>query len=140
MKLLEKDLDAWELEQLLSGKYDNCGCRLTIMAGAGGTEAQDWALMLQRMYIRFFQRRGFKYKMVEEEVNCTSLALADRDDGEGELGVSSDFEAAVVQFSLTYYHFSEGSYQMICCTLSEIVRDDGRQENRYSFISPKNLA
>lgn len=38
------------------------------MAGAGGTEAQDWALMLQRMYLRFFQRRGFKYKIVEEEV------------------------------------------------------------------------
>lgn len=68
MQLLGRDLDAWELEQLLSGKYDNCGCRLTIMAGAGGTEAQDWALMLQRMYLRFFQRRGFKHKIVEEEV------------------------------------------------------------------------
>lgn len=68
MQLLERDLDTWELEQLLSGKYDNSGCRLTIMAGAGGTEAQDWALMLQRMYLRFFQRRGFKYRIVEEEV------------------------------------------------------------------------
>ena len=68
LHLLQRDLDTWELEQLLSGKYDNCGCRLTIMAGAGGTEAQDWALMLQRMYLRFFQRRGFKYKIVEEEV------------------------------------------------------------------------
>ncbi|CAN0340770.1 unnamed protein product, partial [Scytosiphon promiscuus] len=67
LNLLQGDLDSWELEQLLSGKYDNCGCRLTIMAGAGGTEAQDWAQMLQRMYLRFFQRRGFKYKMVEEE-------------------------------------------------------------------------
>lgn len=61
-------MDTWELEQLLSGTYDNCGCRLTIMAGAGGTEAQDWALMLQRMYVRFFQRRGFKHKIIEEEV------------------------------------------------------------------------
>lgn len=68
LHLLQRDLDSWELQQLLSGKYDNCGCRLTIMAGAGGTEAQDWAEMLQRMYMRFFQRRGFKYKMVEEEV------------------------------------------------------------------------
>ena len=60
----------------MSGKYDNCGCRLTIMAGAGGTEAQDWAQMLQRMYLRFFQRRGFKYKMVEEEVRCiNTLAI-----------------------------------------------------------------
>lgn len=38
------------------------------MAGAGGTEAQDWAQMLQRMYLRFFERRGFKYKIVEQEV------------------------------------------------------------------------
>ncbi|CAM9678984.1 unnamed protein product [Ascophyllum nodosum] len=65
--LLQRDLDSWELEHLLSGKYDKCGCRLTVMAGAGGTEAQDWALMLQRMYLRFFERRGFKYKIVEEE-------------------------------------------------------------------------
>lgn len=70
MQLLDRDLDSWELEQLLSGKYDNSGCRLTIMAGAGGTEAQDWALMLQRMYLRYFERRGFKYKIIEEEV-CT---------------------------------------------------------------------
>eukprot|EP00953_Heterococcus_sp_UTEX-ZZ885_P011481 6653-Heterococcus_DN1.PRE.1 len=42
------DLDAWELERLLSGKFDNAGCQMTIQAGAGGTEAQDWALMLQR--------------------------------------------------------------------------------------------
>lgn len=68
LELLQRDLDSWELEQLLSGKYDNSGCRLTIMAGAGGTEAQDWALMLQRMYLRFFERRGFKYRIVEEEV------------------------------------------------------------------------
>lgn len=68
LQLLQQDLDSWELEQLLSGKYDDCGCRLTIMAGAGGTEAQDWAQMLQRMYLRFFERRGFKYKIVEEEV------------------------------------------------------------------------
>lgn len=66
--LLQRDLDAWELEQLLSGKYDDCGCRLTIMAGAGGTEAQDWALMLQRMYVRFFQRRGMKHRIVAQEV------------------------------------------------------------------------
>ncbi|CAN0460844.1 unnamed protein product, partial [Ascophyllum nodosum] len=65
--LFQRDLDSWELEQLLSGKYDKCGCRLTVMTGAGGTEAQDWALMLQRMYLRFFERRGFKYKIVEEE-------------------------------------------------------------------------
>lgn len=39
------------------------------MAGAGGTEAQDWAEMLQRMYVRFFQRRGMKHRIVAQEVS-----------------------------------------------------------------------
>lgn len=75
MQLLQQDLDSWELEQLLSGKYDDCGCRLTIMAGAGGTEAQDWAQMLQRMYRRFFERRGFKYRIIEEEVGMEIILI-----------------------------------------------------------------
>jgi len=63
---LEKDLDAFEVERLLSGKYDKYGCTLCIQSGAGGTEAQDWAGMLQRMYKRFAERRGFKTTIVEE--------------------------------------------------------------------------
>ncbi|CAM9364139.1 unnamed protein product [Chrysoparadoxa australica] len=67
LEYLEADLEEWELEKLLSGTYDEAGVRLTIQAGAGGTDAQDWALMLQRMYIRYFQRKGFKYNLIEEE-------------------------------------------------------------------------
>lgn len=63
---LEKDLDGFELERLLSGKYDKQGCTLCIQSGAGGTEAQDWAGMLLRMYKRFAERRGFKVTTVEE--------------------------------------------------------------------------
>lgn len=77
LKLLQRDLDSWELEQLLSGKYDNSGSRLTIMAGAGGTEAQDWAMMLQRMYLRFFERRGLKYRIIEEEVGGRNTRCLD---------------------------------------------------------------
>ena len=42
----------WETRRLLSGLYDACGARLTITAGAGGTDAMDWAEMVLRMYIR----------------------------------------------------------------------------------------
>lgn len=63
---LEKDLDAFEVERLLSGKYDRLGCTLCIQSGAGGTEAMDWAGMLFRMYKRFAERRGFKVSIVEE--------------------------------------------------------------------------
>jgi peptide chain release factor 2 len=63
---LEKDLDGFEVERLLSGKYDKFGCTLCIQSGAGGTEAMDWAGMLFRMYKRFAERRGFKITIMEE--------------------------------------------------------------------------
>lgn len=63
---LEKDLAMFEVERLLNGKYDACGCGMTIQSGAGGTEAQDWAGMLLRMYKRFAERRGYKVTVIEE--------------------------------------------------------------------------
>lgn len=50
---------------LLSGEVDKSGCFLTIHAGAGGTEACDWAYMLSRMYIRWAERRGFRMETVD---------------------------------------------------------------------------
>ncbi len=50
---LNHELDQWELQQLLSGLYDQNGAVVTINAGAGGTDAQDWAEMLLRMYTRW---------------------------------------------------------------------------------------
>ena len=62
---LTKQLDQWELEQLLSGEYDNSDALLTVNAGAGGTDAQDWAEMLLRMYLRWAEQRGFTIEMVD---------------------------------------------------------------------------
>ena len=53
LKQLRQGLDRWELERLLSGDYDKEGAVLSINAGAGGTDAQDWAQMLLRMYTRW---------------------------------------------------------------------------------------
>ena len=55
-----------QLESLLSGEADNNDCFVEIHAGAGGTEAQDWAQMLLRMYSRWCDTRGFKLEMIEE--------------------------------------------------------------------------
>ena len=55
-----------QLESLLSGEADSNDCFLEIHAGAGGTEAQDWASMLVRMYSRWCERRGFGLEMIEE--------------------------------------------------------------------------
>ncbi|MBF2025511.1 MAG: peptide chain release factor 2 [Oscillatoriales cyanobacterium C42_A2020_001] len=62
---LTRDLDQWELQQLLSGTYDQKGAVLTINAGAGGTDAQDWAEMLLRMYTRWAEDHHYKVHLSE---------------------------------------------------------------------------
>ena len=61
-----KELDSLELSQLLSGEYDANDAIVTLHAGTGGLEAQDWAGMLQRMYTRWAERRGFKMELLDE--------------------------------------------------------------------------
>ncbi|MBE9211833.1 peptide chain release factor 2 [Plectonema cf. radiosum LEGE 06105] len=63
---LKKELDQWELQQLLSGPYDAKGALVTITAGAGGTDAQDWAEMLLRMYTRWAENHGYKVNLTDE--------------------------------------------------------------------------
>lgn len=58
-------LEEFELLTLLNGPYDSAGCYITIHAGAGGTEACDWASMLMRMYMRWCERRGFNMEVME---------------------------------------------------------------------------
>ena len=76
---LRRDLDRWELERLLSGEYDKEGAVLSINAGAGGTDAQDWAQMLLRMYTRWAEDRGMKVTMGElsegEEAGIKSATI-----------------------------------------------------------------
>lgn len=65
LRQLDLDLSQWELQQLLSGPYDENGAILTITAGAGGTDAQDWAEMLLKMYTRFAESQGYKVNLSE---------------------------------------------------------------------------
>lgn len=63
--ILEERLDKLELTFLLSGEYDKCDSMLEIHSGAGGTESQDWASMLLRMYTRWLENNNFKYEIVD---------------------------------------------------------------------------
>ncbi|MEW5860586.1 MAG: peptide chain release factor 2 [Cyanobacteriota bacterium] len=76
---LSQELDRWELQQMLSGTYDQSGAVLTINAGAGGTDAQDWAEMLLRMYTRWAENHGYKVTLAEiskgEEAGLKSATL-----------------------------------------------------------------
>jgi peptide chain release factor 2 len=62
---LEGSLVALEFRRMFSGEMDANNCFLDIQAGSGGTEAQDWANMLLRMYLRWGERRGFKPELIE---------------------------------------------------------------------------
>ena len=67
LKALAARLGEIETESLLSGEHDGSNAILTLNAGAGGTEAQDWAQMLQRMYLRWAERKGFKCEITDEQ-------------------------------------------------------------------------
>lgn len=76
---LNKSYDTQRIMALLSGEFDKNNAILSIHPGAGGTEAQDWALMLYRMYCRWAEKRGFKVKLLDyldgEEAGIKSATI-----------------------------------------------------------------
>ena len=66
LKRLKAEVARRELEALLSGEADANDCYLEVHAGAGGTESQDWASMLMRMYVRWAEAHGYKVEWIEE--------------------------------------------------------------------------
>lgn len=76
---VKKLFEDMELKSLLGGKFDPNNCYLTINAGAGGTESCDWASMLYRQYVRFVEREGFKYEVLDmqegEEAGIKSVSM-----------------------------------------------------------------
>jgi peptide chain release factor 2 len=78
--LLERTVDATELSTLLTGPHDAANTIMDIHPGAGGTESQDWAEMLARMYVRWAERRGFKVTTLDwqtgEEAGIKSATLS----------------------------------------------------------------
>ena len=78
-KKLTSDLENMKLETLLSGKYDKNNAIITLHAGAGGTEAQDWCEMLYRMYTHWAERRGYSVETLDfldgEEAGLKSITF-----------------------------------------------------------------
>ena len=77
---LERELEHGEEQRFFSGRYDEGGAVMTIHPGAGGTESQDWAEMLFRMYLRWFESRGFKVEVNDtqegNEAGITSATIS----------------------------------------------------------------
>ena len=93
-------LDSLELRTMLSGPHDAGGCYFSIHAGAGGTESCDWAEMLLRMYLRYFERGGYK----PEEI--------DRTDGE-EAGVRSVTLRVTGPYAYGYLSCERGVHRLV---------------------------
>ena len=79
LRKLKKEVRRFELEAVLNDPYDRNNAIMSINAGAGGTEAQDWAEMLLRMYTRWAERKGFKCEIMDilqgEEAGIKSVTL-----------------------------------------------------------------
>ena len=97
---LETELDKRSFASMLSGRYDDDDALLAIHAGAGGTDSQDWAAMIERMYLRWAEERGFKTEIL------------DRTDGE-EAGLKSVTIAIDGKYAYGYLRSEKGVHRLV---------------------------
>ncbi len=97
---LEADLDRRSFTAMLSGRYDRDDALLAIHAGAGGTDSQDWASMLERMYLRWADARGYRTEIL------------DRTEGE-EAGLKSVTIAIDGQYAYGYLRSEKGVHRLV---------------------------
>jgi peptide chain release factor 2 len=80
LEVLTKEIDQREFDLMLSGRYDRGDALLAIHSGAGGVDAQDWAEMLERMYLRWAEMRGFQAEVIDlsegEEAGIKSVTIS----------------------------------------------------------------
>jgi len=100
LQSVEQGIGDLEFRNMLSGEDDERNAILTIHAGAGGTEAQDWAEMLLRMYLRWAERKGYK------------VALADRQDGDG-AGIKSVTVEIAGKYVYGYMKAENGVHRLV---------------------------
>lgn len=100
LKKLESELDKFDIQQMLSGEYDEANAILSVNAGAGGTDAQDWAEMLLRMYMRWAESKGWK------------VDLLDKSEGE-EAGIKSATIKITGKFAYGYAKAEKGVHRLV---------------------------
>ena len=114
---LNKEIEEVEFKNMLSGADDNRNCILTIHSGAGGTESQDWADMLLRMYLRYGEQNNFK------------MTILDILDGDG-AGIKSATVEVVGEFAYGYLKAENGVHRLV-----RISPFDSNKRRHTSFAS-----
>ena len=114
---LDKRADKIELQALLDGDNDPLNCFFVIQAGAGGTEAQDWAEMLLRMYLYYFQRRGW------------DVSEVDRQDGE-QAGIKNVMLHVKGEYAFGYLRVEAGVHRLV-----RISPFNSQGKRQTSFVS-----
>ena len=109
---LRQGLDRWELQRLLSGEYDKEGAVLSINAGAGGTDAQDWAQMLLRMYTRWAEDHDMR------------VTINEMSEGE-EAGIKSATIEVEGRYAYGYLRNEKGTHRLV--RISPFNANDKRQ-------------
>lgn len=117
INILHENIEAFEFKSMLSGKDDNKSCILSIHSGAGGTEAQDWAEMLMRMYIRWCEKNSFK------------AVIVDLLDGDG-AGIKSAEIEITGEYAFGYLKAENGVHRLV-----RISPFDANKKRHTSFAS-----
>jgi len=112
IQAVEKLINVLELKTYLSGKYDQNNAIFSIHSGQGGTEAMDWASILQRMYMRYFDRQNWKYELLD-------ITPGD------EAGIKSVYFRVNAPFAYGYLHGEDGVHRLV--RLSPFNADQLRQ-------------
>ena len=100
LEVLEQELNKFDIQLMLSGEYDSADAMLTVNAGAGGTDAQDWAGMLLRMYTRWAEKKGWK------------VTLLDKSEGD-EAGIKSATIKITGKFAFGYAKAERGVHRLV---------------------------
>tara|TARA_Y100001978_G_scaffold203511_1_gene230303 strand:+ start:12679 stop:13731 length:1053 start_codon:yes stop_codon:yes gene_type:complete len=100
LNVLRENLERWELQRLLCGEYDKGGAVVTINAGAGGTDAQDWAQILLRMYSRWAENHSMK------------VIINELSEGE-EAGIKSVTFEVDGEYAYGYLHNEKGTHRLV---------------------------
>lgn len=100
LERLEQSLDKFDFQKMLSGEYDSADAILTVNSGAGGTDAQDWASMLLRMYTRWAEKKGWH------------VELLDKSDGE-EAGIKSATIKISGKYAYGYAKAEKGVHRLV---------------------------